>query len=106
MPYKITYRDDGVVLLDYSGKVSGKEASEADQEIYTSTTHPISEVRHFIVDFCDTELIDYLDPASTSKAAADADLKVLNDNPNLNIVIVTGDDLVYGFTRIWKAHVH
>ena len=103
MPYKITYLNDGGVLLDYSGKVSGKEAFGADQKIYTSTAHPISEVRYFIVDLCDTELIDY--PPSISKAAADVDLKVLGDNPNLIIVVVTDDDLVFGFTRMWKAYV-
>ena len=99
MPYKITYMEDGGVLLDYSGKVSGMEAFGADQKIYTSTAHPIGEIRYFIVDFSNTELIDY--PLDISKAAADVDLKVLSDNPNLNIVIVTGDDLIFGLTRIW-----
>jgi len=103
MPYKITYMEDGGVLLDYSGKVSGMEAFGADQKIYTSTAHPIGEIRYFIVDFSNTELIDY--PLDISKAAADVDLKVLSDNPNLNIVIVTGDDLIFGLTRIWQAYV-
>jgi len=100
--YTITYQDDGGVVINYSGPITGQEAMAVDQEVYTSTAYPISNVSYIIADYSDTTDFNY--PPGIVKVIAQIDKIILEENPDLLIAVVSKTSLGFGLARMWQVH--
>ena len=103
MPYDIKYQKDGGAIVAFDGVVSAKEAMQSDQDVYTSTTHPIKNVPYIISDYLNIEEVDW--DAEDLKTSASKDKEAMDNNPDLILALVGNTDLLFGLSRIWHSYI-
>lgn len=101
MAYTITYREDGGVLVKFTGRNSYAETMEADRRIAADQDHPITDVPYILYDLTGAKSFDY--PADAIKDISAADSDTFSHNPDLTMVVVADTDLAYGVVRVWQA---
>ena len=102
MPVKISYRDDGGVVLDAEGIVTGEELIEWNNAIY-ETDEKTAKLKY---QFCDFTKVENFEISNNElHRIAGQDQKAATLNSHMLIAIVGADDLIFGLGRMWEAFV-
>jgi hypothetical protein len=98
----INYLENGAgIEVVASGTVTGSEIIEAHREIYNAAN--IRRQRYQLIDR--SECKEYLVSYAEVQKIAEIDKKASKTNPNIIIAIVAPEDLQFGMSRVWEAHV-
>ena len=103
MPIRIFYHENGGILAKGEGIVTGREIEETNDQLY-ETKEKIEKILYQIIDYTGVEKF------SVSNAEIDIlasqDRKAYEINPSMLIAIVSEQDLIFGFSRMWEAKVY
>jgi len=100
MSAKVTYTDDGGVLVKAEGIVKGEEMIEINGQMY-ETKEKIEKIVYQLIDFTGVKELSYAD--ADIDMIANQDRRAYEINPNMLIAVVSGQDLLYGLARMWEA---
>ena len=101
MPLKLSYRDDGGVVVTASGTVTGQEILEGGDTVY-ATEALINKTSYVLTDFTVASHVEA--NAEEVRRMAQQDLAAAKVNPSILTVVVSPDDLVYGLSRMWAVY--
>jgi hypothetical protein len=102
MSVTVIYREDGGVVLDAEGIVTGEQLFECNRTIY-ATDEKSAKLKYQICDF--TKAVKFEISTSELRGIASQDQKAAALNPNMPIVIVGAEDLFYGLAWMWEVYV-
>ena len=102
MPIETRYIADGTGFeMIGKGHITGKEICDALEEIYTSEKLPQQkfQIWHF------TEVDNFDFPKHEFDRMVRLDANASQSNPNIIIAVVGEEDLIFGMSRMWEAHM-
>lgn len=99
MPISLTFLEDGGVLLKGTGKVKGEEIIAANDKMY-SDRESIASIKYQLCDFSELEKFEISN--SEVETLANQDKRASQANPDMKIVIVADEDIVFGMSRMWE----
>ena len=101
MPYEIKSEDEGrVSKTRYYGVLTGDEILSSYRDRYADA-QKLKKLRIVIADYSDVSKVD-LDSLDVSRLAQIA-LEAARLNPDILLVAIMPDDLVYGLGRMWQG---
>jgi hypothetical protein len=104
MPFRAEYSPDGAgVLLMGTGLLTGDELIAVTISI-GQVGERLSRVRYALVDF--SGVVEFRATSQDLAKLADEDVALARRLPNLAIVIVASQPLVFGMSRMWEALAH
>lgn len=102
MALEITYKSGGVgILITGQGCVVGKDICAALNEMYSGEF--LLKQKYQIWDFQSVDHFDF--PRSDFDEMVRLDTMASRQNPNILVAIVGEEDLIYGISRMWEAHM-
>ena len=100
MPVKISYRNDGGVLVKATGIMTANDLIECNKELYTSPENT-SAIKYQLCDFLDIN--DIAVSAEDIYAIAQQDKSASKVSQKLLIALVVSEDHYYGLSRMWQS---
>ena len=101
MPLKLSYRNDGGVVITASGTVTGRDLLDAGETIY-ATEAGVKKTAYVLTDFTAASRLEV--NAEEVRRIAQQDLAAAKLNPSIRAVVVSPDNLAYGLSRMWAVY--
>ena len=103
MPIKLFHLENGGVLAQCRGIVTGSEVIEASDQLY-ETDEKIRKISYQIFDF--TKLEKLLVSDTEIDLISSQDIKAFEINPSILIAIVSSESFIYGLARMWEIKTY
>lgn len=100
MPYSIRFTSHGAEAF-FTGTVDGKDIFEANESVYLH--HYDGPLRWKLVDFTQASSLNISSHDVTS--FANQGKNYLKENPSFVVAIIATSPVVFGFSRMYQAHV-
>ena len=101
MPITYAISKNGGILVKCKDHISGSEIKEIDESIYGSP-EDILKIKYQLWDFTNVNNITI--SIEDIKAIAEQDAEAANINPNMTIILVANNDLIYSLGRLWMDY--
>lgn len=100
MPLRITYLEDGGIILTGEGVVTGSEIKAVNVKIYKSP----EETRKIAYQLCNFEEMTDVSVSNTElEEIAMQDQMAFENHPHMLLALVVKEDFHYGMSRMWEA---
>ena len=101
MPFNITKKEDGGLIIDYVGLITSEENSKAHTDVIGEDIELFKKIPYVISDFTKAKNINH-SSKEINKVAAMSRHK-LRLNPNLLLAVIVPSTLFFALGRMWHV---